>query len=195
MTAETAVKLQKVKKYSASLRTLFMCLFVVGAAMWLISTILALEGGFVHAGFGRPDAVYPEAIVRIGSTEYRGDAVSGGIRALSIVYFTLNVALVLALTLHLVQLFELYADGKIFSADNVRQIRRIGITLMLFPALSALGLLVPLVAPSEGTSDGARAVAEFVGSIQSFVMGFIVLVVSWVMDVGRELREEQDLVV
>jgi hypothetical protein len=195
MTAETAVKLQKVKKYSASLRNLFLTLFVLGAAMWLISTILAVEGGFVHAGFGRPDGVYPEPSVRIGSTEYHGDAVSVGIRTLGILYFTLNVALVLALTLHLVQLFDLYAAGKIFSAENVQQIRRIGITLMLFPALSALGLLVPLVAPGEGTSDGARTVVEFVGSLQSFVIGFIVLVVSWVMDFGRELREEQDLVV
>jgi DUF2975 family protein len=195
MTAETAVKLQKVKRYSASLRNLFLFLFVLGAAMWLISTIIALEGAFVHAGFGPPDAVFSEPSVRIGGTEYRGDAVSGGIRALGIVFFTLNVALALTLTLHLVQLFDLYAEGKIFSAENVRQIRRIGITLMLFPALAALGLLVPLVAPSEGTSNGARTVAEFVGSIQSLVIGFIVLVVSWVMDVGRELREEQDLVV
>ena len=105
----------------------------------------------------------------------------------------LSSAILLKLDFHLIKLFGLYADGKIFTHDNVHEIRQIGITVLLFPALWVLGLLVPTFIPGEGltttiTTDGTDPFTEI-------IVGTIVLVVSWIMDVGRELREEQDLVV
>jgi hypothetical protein len=31
--------------------------------------------------------------------------------------------------------------------------------------------------------------------VNQLIVGMIIIIVSWIMDVGRELREEQDLVV
>ena len=122
MTAETAEKLQKVQKYSASLRNLFLFLFVLGALAWLIQTILILSG--------TPPS---DATVLIGNTEYSGDSISGAIRAL------------------------------------------------------------PLFISAEGLST--RLVASGCVSFNALIVGTIVIVIAWIMDVGRELREEQDLVV
>jgi uncharacterized membrane protein len=33
------------------------------------------------------------------------------------------------------------------------------------------------------------------GALNQIILGTIVIVIAWIMDVGRELREEQDLVV
>ena len=169
MTAATTQKLQKVQKYSASLRSLFVFMFVMGVVVWLITTVMTFS-----------DAIRPNSASR----------------AIGYLYQSLGVAIVLKLTFHLASLFGLYATGKIFSAENVRQIRQIGITLLLFPALAVLGLFVPLPVPAEGiSSDGPPVFVQFIAALQNVIFGVIVIIISWIMDVGRELREEQDLVV
>ena len=188
MIADTAERLRRVQKYSAYVRGVFWFLFVLGAAIWMITSIIALEGVFNPR---------PDPSLRIGNTEYHGEAITGFVRAIGYVYASLGVIVALKLTFHLARLFSLYADGKIFSVENVRQIRQIGITLLLFPALWVAGLALPEVLPAVGATSagGAPVFAQFVGTVQSGVLGLIVLIVSWIMDVGRQLREEQDLVV
>jgi hypothetical protein len=182
MSTETAEKLKKVQKYSASLRNLFRFLFVLGALALVVETALVVSGAEPF-----------DTNARIGNTEYSGDSIPGTIRAIAFIGFVLRLAILLKLNFHLVKLFGLYADGEIFSAENVNQIRQIGITMLLFPALWVLGLFVPMLIPGEGLS---KTITN--GGWQPFsglTLGAIVIVVSWIMDVGRELREEQDLVV
>jgi nucleoside recognition membrane protein YjiH len=67
---------------------------------------------------------------------------------------------------------------------------------MLFsPVLFVLTLFVPLLVAAESTISQEGA-ALGVGTVfEQLTVGTIILIVSWIMDVGRELREEQDLVV
>jgi hypothetical protein len=184
MAADTAAKLQNVKKYSASLRNLFTFFFVLGLLGWLIRTIMMWSDAIPHQ----------PGLVRIGHLAYSGDAVSLDVRVLSYVYFTLALAISLKIAFNLIKLFGLYAEGKIFDAENVRQIRQIGITVLFSPALFFLTLFVPLFVAAESTiAPGGEVV--FGGVFDSLIGGTIIMVVSWIMDVGRELREEQDLVV
>lgn len=188
MTAETAAKLQKVKKYSASLRNLFGFFFALGLVGWLIRTIMMWSDAKPH----EPTAV------QIGHLVYSGDPVSGTVHVLSYVYGTLSLAIGLKITFHLIKLFALYADGKIFSAENVRQIRQVGYTVLLTPALLVLTLFVPLLVSGEGMTTSTSPGTGLMGEGQVFsqiIVGTIIIIISWVMDVGRELREEQDLVV
>jgi hypothetical protein len=187
MAADTAAKLQKVKKYSASLRNLFGFLFVIGLLGWFVRTIMMWSDAKPHE----------PSLVRIGHLVYSGDAVSTDVRVLSYVYFTLAVAISLKITFHLIKLFALYAEGKIFSAENVGQIRQIGFTMLFSPALFFLTLFVPLFVAAEGTiSQGGQGAVLGVGGVfEQIIVGTIILIFSWIMDVGRELREEQDLVV
>lgn len=188
MTAETAAKLEKVKKYSASLRNLFTLFFVLGLVAWLIRTIMMWSDAKPHE----------PSVVRIGHLVYSGDPVSGTVHVLSYLYTTLSLAIGLTLTFHLIKLFALYADGKIFSVENVRRIRYIGYTVLLMPAVWVLTLFVPLIVSGEGMTTTTSPGAGLMGGGQvgnQLISGMIIIVVSWIMDVGRELREEQDLVV
>jgi hypothetical protein len=136
--------------------------------------------------------------VRIGHVLYGGDPVSGTVHVLSYVYSTLALAIFLKITFHLIKLFALYAQGKIFSAENVAQIRQIGYTVLLTPTLWVLTLFVPLLVSGEGMTMTSAPESGPMGAGQVFsqiIIGTIIIVVSWIMDVGRELREEQDLVV
>jgi hypothetical protein len=184
MTPETAAKLQKVKKYSVSLRNLFVFFLIIGLLGWLVQTMMMWSDATPHE----------PSLVRIGHLEYSGDSISLGVRVLSYVYFTLSLAISLKITFHLIKLFALYADGKIFAAENVRQIRQIGFTVLFSPILFVLTLFVPLFIAAESTISTDAPIG--VGMLfEQLTAGAIIIVFSWIMDVGRELREEQDLVV
>jgi predicted small integral membrane protein len=103
------------------------------------------------------------------------------------------LVLLLKLNFHLINLFGLYADGKLFNRENVHQIRQIGIIILLFPALWVLGLIIPGFLPAEGLSRTAMTGGQ--DPFAELIVGGIIIVLAWIMDVGRELREEQDLVV
>ena len=182
MTSEAAQKLEKVQKYSVSFRRLFRFLFVVVALALLVQALLIVTGAEPYS-----------ASVRVGNTEYSGDPIPLVIRTSAWLGTTLGLAVLLKLNFHLIKLFGLYADGKLFNRENVHQIRQIGITVLLFPALWVLGLIVPGFLP---TDDVARSVVSSgQHPFTELIVGAIVIVVAWIMDVGRELREEQDLVV
>jgi hypothetical protein len=188
MAADTAARLQKVKKYSASLRNLFVFFFVLSILGWFARLRLAWTGPKP----GEHD------VVEIAHLVFTGDPVPAEVRVIAYVYFTLVLAISLKIFFHLIKLFALYAQGKIFSAENVHQIRQVGYTILISPALWLLSLLIPLFVASDGmsiTTSPSAGLLNVGGVFSQIFLGTIILVVSWIMDVGRELREEQDLVV
>ena len=187
MAADPAAKLQKVKKYSASLRNLFGFFFVLSILGWLARMRLAWTGPKP----GEPD------VVEIAHLVFTGDPVPADVRVIGYIYFTLVLAISLKIFFHLIKLFALYAKGKIFSAENVHQIRQAGYTILISPVLWLLSLLIPLFVATDGMSIATSPnLALNVGGVfNEVILGTVILVVSWIMDVGRELREEQDLVV
>jgi hypothetical protein len=188
MTTETAAKLQKVKKYSASLRNLFTFFLVMGILLWFIRTLMMWSDAKPHEA----------SVVRIAHLVFTGDPVPIDVRVLAYVYFTLDLAIALKIIFHLVKLFALYAEGKIFSAENVQQIRQVGLTMLIAPALWLLSMLIPLFVAADGmtiTTSPSAGMPYIGGVFNQIILGTIVIVIAWIMDVGRELREEQDLVV
>ena len=183
-------RLEKVTRYSASLRTLFTFAFAIVAASAVISALVLLLGPVD----GRD--------VVVGHRVYSGEEITTTIRIVEAIGSLLGFAIVLMLLHHLRVLFGLYASGQIFTAENVRQIREIGVSVMLFTAVWAYDLLADIllgVGPAMpvstavriGSGIGFRLPAPFT----PIVAGIIIVIVSWVMDAGRELREEQDLTV
>lgn len=178
-------KLAQVKKYSASLRTLFQVLFGLLAIAGLVALAIV--------------AISREGNVDIAGRIYRGDELTPLIRSVGVVGIVLGMGLALKLNYHLIRLFDLYARGRIFMADNVRQIRQIGISVFLFILLWVFDLIAKVVLPSvdAGGSEAARGIEINLGGapLGLAVAGIVIMIVSWIMDVGRELREEQDLTV
>lgn len=61
-----------------------------------------------------------------------------------------------------------------------------------------LTLFVPLLVSDEGMTTSTTPGTGLMGEgpvVNQLIVGMIIIIVSWIMDVGRELREEQDLVV
>jgi hypothetical protein len=182
MGSEAARKLEKIQKYSVSLKRLFRFLFVVVALAMVVQTILMLTGAEPY-----------ETSARIGPMEYRGDPIPPAIRTIAWLGTTLGLAVLLKLNFHFIKLFALYSDGKLYHRETVQQIRQIGITFLLFPALWVLGVIVASVLPTQELSR--TLVSSGQDPFNELLVGAIIVVVAWVMDVGRELREEQDLVI
>ena len=93
----------------------------------------------------------------------------------------------------LYKLFALYQEGRVFTPENIKFIRRIGFSLMAIdlifilqsgltgPVLSWLGLVEPYFSLDL--------------AISYLIIGLFVEVISRVMDMGRQLQEYQNLIV
>jgi hypothetical protein len=102
-----------------------------------------------------------------------------------------------AAILVLIRLFGLYAKGCILTGENVQCFRKLGRILI---AWSIAGILYRTLIGLVLTMDnppGQHMLHIGIGSsdITPFLTGIMVLVISWVMDEGRLLQEEQKLVI
>jgi hypothetical protein len=92
------------------------------------------------------------------------------------------------------RLFSLYEKEIIFSKDNVRCFRRMGWALIgLFIANTISNALLTAVL-SWANPPGRRviALAFTSGDFTPLVLGMVVLFISWAMDEGRRIKEEQE---
>lgn len=104
---------------------------------------------------------------------------------------------VMAVLFFLIRLFKLYENNKIFTADNVRLFRSIGYTILIGEILGlffhpAITLLV------SATSGMNHAIAEIkfdIGDITTFLVAFLIILISWIMRAGQRLQEESDYTV
>jgi len=182
MASEAAQKLAMIRQYSISFGRLFRFLFALVALALAVETLLMATGAEPFA-----------TSVRIGPTEYSGESIPGVIRFTAWLATVLGMCVMLKLNYHLIRLFDLYKEGRLFDRETVQQIRQTGITVLMLPLLLLFKLVAPYLMPATGVTS------EFVSRggdpFTQIIIGSIIIVVAWVMDVGRELREEQDLVV
>lgn len=95
------------------------------------------------------------------------------------------------------RLFGLYAQGAIFRADNVRCFRQLGWSLFAWAGASFLFNTLAGFILTFHWKPGTRLLVISLDSqdLLAVFMGLVVLTVSWVMDQGRRLAEEQELFV
>jgi hypothetical protein len=190
MNPATEEKLARVRKYSASLRNLFRLFQVIVIIGSLISVLMVLTTSNTNS-----------TLVFI-DTAFQGEELTLTVRLVTLTGMLLIFAIGLKLLHHLKTLFGLFATGEIFTADTVLHIRQIGISIFLFLAVWLYAILarVLFLATGQGgrVADGVNATISFGLNYDTFLMaigGIIIIVISWIMDVGREMREEQDLTV
>lgn len=94
-------------------------------------------------------------------------------------------------------LFRLYEHGLIFTEQHVRYFRSLGRTLIVWVGCdvvrnSLLSMVLTLDKP-----PGQRVITVGLGSADfaAIFVGIVVLIISWVMDEGRKIQEEQALIV
>ncbi len=94
----------------------------------------------------------------------------------------------------LIRLFALYEQLKIFTMQNVRYYRMIGWTLlvkqMAYPFYQMLMTLILTFNNPPGERSIGFGVSET--DLTAIVTGLLLILISWIMDEGRKLKEEQD---
>jgi len=176
MFAITAKRLSAIQRASRSLRIFFMFLAVFVAIGPLIT--------LTHP--------QPQGVELLGIT-FAGPSLTDKIHTLWIFQTLLGPAVDLAILYLLIRLMGLYSEGKLFTAQNVARIRQLAFTFMC-PLLLWLVVLVgaaPEIAAAQ--NDWQKIMLTFPGG--SLIFGAILLFASRIVNEGRELRDEQDLVV
>jgi len=86
-----------------------------------------------------------------------------------------------------------YREGIIFTADNVAAIRKIGWALVFIDIAEMVQTLLtgPLLTVFNITSGYISAQLK----VDFLVVGIFIVLVAYVMDMGRELKEQDNLVI
>lgn len=194
MSPETQEKLERVKKYSASLTMFFLFVWFVFAFAGVIGLIIILT---INNG------QRPPSTLEFGNVLYTGEEITWAVKIAAAIGWALTVLIALKLIGHLGALFKLYSKGQIFTSDNVKQIREIGVSVFLFMGVWIYGMVSRVLVGFPGNGTGIETPGMHVRGwgfglpepVTVTLAGIIIVVISWIMDVGRELREEQDLTV
>jgi hypothetical protein len=191
MSPDTEAKLERVRKYSTGLRKLFNFFRVIITIASFFALLIVLTRGTSEAS----------ASFAVFDREFTGDEITWTLKTLVVLWVLIVFGVAQKFLRHLATLFDLYSQGQIFTADNVYQIRQIGITVFLFCAGGFFSAIAKLVLLALGRPLGSSPQAPDTiglgldGPLWAILGGIIIVVISWIMDVGREMREEADLTV
>lgn len=172
MRSEIQAKLQKIKKVSIIFRVICTGLMVLIALVGL-SCVVCMAFGV--GGVNYDNMIFQTAGLTLGHR-----LVLGAVTALT--FGTLFKCVY-----HLYRLFGNDSHGEIFTRESVRQLRQFGIACLLW------GVMNFLWGVSLATS--AHPAKSFHGHADSFVIGAIIILIAWFMDMAVDLREENELTI
>jgi hypothetical protein len=204
MSPETEAQIRNIRKfgtYAHSASRIAGAFLVVSFVLWAWNIVAGSASSSVRVG--------------LGAYGVTGDHLTTlEIKAWALVVVTSIFGILFAVVLHLQRLFAHLAAGSIYTRENVRHLRRVG-TLAL--AMAVLQLVLPLltvalvdsgfidralVTPTEPGTSGIGILLLGPASLSGFAMAALVLLASWIMDVGRQttddadaMRREADLVI
>jgi hypothetical protein len=102
-----------------------------------------------------------------------------------------------AASITLIKLFTLYEKGIIFAVDNVKYFRRLGYLLVLWSFASVLYevLITNIFSVTHPPAQIAIVLNLQIMNFSTLITGIIIIVISWVIDEGRELEDEKALTI
>ena len=181
MSPRTEARLEQVKRTSRGARRvclLLMWLVSLGTAVMAASTLVlpqAMTCDF--AGLRQPCSELPPQVV-----------------ALTFISLVGGRALLLLGLYRLARLFHNYAQGEIFTRGSVRELRLVGYVAVASALLQFVLFIAGMALVASGTIESPANLRVDFPIGPAVVAGFILLL-SWIMDVGAEIREENELTV
>ena len=185
---EVQSKIRKVSTFSRYARVVCATLFGFG----LVGSVVVLIFGILGAIF------FPAP---------GGGELTRAQKMLMLPLFCATAGVFLAMVYQLYRLFGSLAARTIYTSENVRRVRHVGLLYLL---LAVIGLLIPIAWSAfvalgfiEPTSPPKFEVGSWLPqSLSSFVAAAVILLISWIMDVGLyekdhadELQRDADLVI
>jgi hypothetical protein len=177
MLAITANRLSAIQRASRALLVFFIFLSVI--------SLLGTLNNIAHP--------FPPGTRTLTGVVFQGTAITGKIQGLWLLQIVLGTALNLKILYHLIKLIVLHSRGKLFTAQNVAQIRQIGLTFICVPALWVVVLIGAAPEIASAQDQWVKIMPSFPGG--ALISSGIFLYAGRLWDEARELRDEQDLVV
>lgn len=122
-----------------------------------------------------------------GTTIPIADLRTGGRVAVAVLGLVTGAVIVKAL-FHLRRLADNYSRREIFTADSSRQIRQFGVSCVLWGVVKIVWALMPVMLRSHGP-------AALGVTVDSVLIGGVIVVMSWFAEMATALREENDLTI
>jgi hypothetical protein len=185
---QTRCAMDRIKRVSILFKWLFMAalvgLPVLNALLWLLVDRADLAGAVNVGGINLAEIPI-------------SDPLAWDARLLALGASLLPLAANMVALFNLVRLFGLYAAGEIFSVRNVRCIRFLGYAIIARQAVDPLFQALLSAALTLHNPEGQRVISVGLSdtNVTELVIGFVILLVSWVMDEGRRLKDEEALVI
>lgn len=119
------------------------------------------------------------------------------IQAVGFISSLLPLSALMYLLFNLIKLFSLYKQGIVFSLKHVSLFKKTSKLLIIWVFLSIIYESVKSVLFSWGNPVGERVLSVSFGSEQLTVLivATLVYLIAWVIDEGRELAEENQMVI
>jgi hypothetical protein len=179
MSPKVEARLEKVKRISRSAKRScywLMAFVLVAATVAVLGRLTGSLACGVNGAMAPCSELSPEA------------------RTFMVVAMVGGVALALAGLYRLAQLFGNYSRGEIFTRGSVREIRLLSYVAVAYVVFQAALFVAMLVLLAGGTEGWPRELT-FDLPLGPALMATLLTLLAWVMDVGAELREENELTV
>lgn len=183
---EVQSKIRKVRAFGRNARIVCSALFALGLVACVSLVLVMLFGPFREPRSGH-GGVY--AILTGLHTPLP-------LRVWTFLLMGVVLGVWLAAVYQLYRLFGNLAAGTIYTPENVRRVRSVGLLWLLW---AVLGIVIPATLVVAHRLTGAsvpidldRVAPTFSELLSSFVAAGLVLLVSWIMDVGLFAKENAD---
>lgn len=177
MLAVSADRLSTIQRASRALLVFF--IFVTVISLW------ATLNNIAHP--------FPPDTRTLAGVVFKSAAITGKIDGLWLVQMVLGAVLNLKILYHLIRLAMLHYKGKVFTAQSVAQIRQVGMTNLCVLAIWLVVLIGAAPEIAAAQDQWLQIMPSFPGG--ALMSGIFFLYASRIVNEGRELRDEQDLVV
>ncbi len=181
MNPRIEARLEKVKRISRSARR---------ACYWLMAFALLAAAITVVGRLGAPESLTCE----IGGVRGPCSALSSQAMTLLLVSLVGSVALVLVGLYRLAQLFGNYARGEIFTRGSVRELRMLSYVAVAYAVLQFVLFVGWMILGRESIAGWPQEL-RFDLPLAPVALASFITLLSWIMDVGAEIREENELTV
>jgi hypothetical protein len=172
MRSEIQAKLKKIKKVSSIFRA-------ICAVVMALIALIGL-GCVVCVAFGVGGVNYDNVIFQTAGLTLGDRLVLGAVTALTF-------GILFKCVYHLHRLFGNYFRGEIFTRESVGQLRQFGIACLLWGVMNFLWI--------SSLAISAHPVKTFHGHADSFVIGAVIILIAWFMDMAVDLHEENELTI
>ncbi|OGT47004.1 MAG: hypothetical protein A3F17_06020 [Gammaproteobacteria bacterium RIFCSPHIGHO2_12_FULL_41_15] len=186
--------MNKIKRVSQIFRILIFAIFILVPLLqtlfWMQAPKPLSLGNFFSSGTGVAVTFIPKAVDILHPFTTAN-------RANGFLVSLIPTAIVMLICYYLMSLFKLYQNGIIFSLENVRLIKKLGVTLSISQLVQPFYqfLLSMSLTWENPIHQRYGLISLNQTNIAILLIGLILILISWIMAEGHKLKEEQDFTV